>query len=117
MTESYPVTHASFRQSISLVVVLLDQVTRKIYHVERRPSEGGRAVIMDTIDNKDVFGSEWNATTKVHEYGGGAMIVQNGTIYFSHSPDGRVYAFKVGVESEPTAVTPGERSLIDSDSA
>ncbi|KAI9440218.1 hypothetical protein BJY52DRAFT_523058 [Lactarius psammicola] len=60
------------QSSISLVDVLLDPVTHKIYHIERRPSEGGRAVIVDTITNRDIFGSEWNATTKVHEYGGGA---------------------------------------------
>ena len=95
--------------------MLLDSVTRKIYHIERRPSEDGRAVIVDTITNRDVFGSEWNATTKVHEYGGGAAIVHDGTTYFSHSPDGRVYSFEDG--SEPRAVTPGERSPLGSDAA
>ncbi|KAH9031137.1 hypothetical protein EDB85DRAFT_1960134, partial [Lactarius pseudohatsudake] len=38
--------------SISLVDVLLDLVTHKIYHIEGRPSEGGRAVIVDTIATK-----------------------------------------------------------------
>jgi hypothetical protein len=103
---------SSSLQSISLVDVLLDPVTRKIYHIERRPSEGGRAVIVDTIANKDVFGPKWNATTKVHEYGGGAAIVRDGTTYFSHSLDGRVYSFKDG--SEPGAVTPGEHSPLSS---
>lgn len=92
--------------------VLLDPVTRKIYHIERRPSEGGRAVIVDTIDNKDIFGPVWNATTRVHEYGGGAAIVRDGTFYFSHSLDGRVYSLKYG--SEPRAVTPGEHSSLSS---
>ncbi|KAH9073578.1 alpha/beta-hydrolase [Lactarius deliciosus] len=106
-TWSSPITaDALVQSSISLVDVLLDPVTHKIYHIERRPSEGGRAVIVDTIANKDIFGSEWNAATKVHEYGGGAAIVQDGTTYFSHSPDGRVYSFKGG--SEPKAVTPAE---------
>jgi hypothetical protein len=88
--------------------VLLDPVTRIIYHIERRSSEGGRAVIVDTIANKDIFGANWNATSKVHEYGGGSAIVYDGEIFFSHSPDGRVYSVIVG--SEPTAVTPGELS-------
>ncbi|KAH8979089.1 alpha/beta-hydrolase [Lactarius akahatsu] len=106
-TWSSPITaDVLVQSSISLVDVLLDPVTHKIYHIERRPSEGGRAVIVDTIANKDIFGSEWNATTKVHEYGGGAAIVHDGTAYFSHSPDGRVYSFKDG--SEPKAVTPTE---------
>ena len=94
-------------QSISLVDVLFDPVTRKIYHIEGRPSEGGRNVIVDTIANREVFGPDWDATTAVHEYGRGAAIVHDGTIYFSHS-DGRVYSFKNG--SEPRAVTPGEHS-------
>ncbi len=93
----------------------MDSVTHKIYHIERRPSEGGRAVIVDTINNRDVFGSQWNATTKVHEYGGGAAIVHDGTTYFSHSPDGRVYSIKG--ESEPRAITPGEHPSLDSDAA
>ncbi|KAH9055269.1 alpha/beta-hydrolase [Lactarius vividus] len=106
-TWSSPITaDVLVQSSISLVDVLLDPVTHKIYHIERRPSEGGRAVIVDTIANKDIFGSGWNATTKVHEYGGGAAIVHDGTTYFSHSPDGRVYSFKDG--SEPNAVTPAE---------
>ncbi|KAI9436470.1 hypothetical protein H4582DRAFT_1783842, partial [Lactarius indigo] len=71
--------------------VLFDLATQKIYHIERGPSEGGRAVIVDTISNKDIFGPKWNALTKVQEYGGGAAIVQNGTTYFSYSPDGKVY--------------------------
>jgi dipeptidyl aminopeptidase/acylaminoacyl peptidase len=95
--------------------VLFDSVTRKIYHIEGRPSEGGRAVIVDTIANRDVFSSEWSATTRVHEYGGGAAIVHDGTTYFSHSPDGRVYVFEDG--SEPRAVTPGEHFLLFSDAA
>ncbi|KAH9044055.1 alpha/beta-hydrolase [Lactarius deliciosus] len=104
-TWSSPITaDVLVQSSISIVDVLLDLVTHKIYHVEGRPSEGGRAVIVDTIANKDIFGSEWNATTKVHEYGGGAAIVYDGTTYFSHSPDGRVYSLKDG--SEPKAVTP-----------
>ncbi|KAH9073576.1 alpha/beta-hydrolase [Lactarius deliciosus] len=86
--------------------ITADVLVQSIYHVEGRPSEGGRAVIVDTIANKDIFSSEWNATTKVHEYGGGAAIVYDGTTYFSHSPDGRVYSLKDG--SEPKAVTPAE---------
>ncbi|KAI9436571.1 alpha/beta-hydrolase [Lactarius indigo] len=106
-TWSSPITaDVLVQSSISLVDVLLDPVTHKAYHIERRPSEGGRAVIVDTIANKDIFGPEWNATTKVHEYGGGAAIIHDGTTYFSHSPDGRVYSFKDG--SEPKAVTPAE---------
>ena len=86
----------------------MDSETHRIYHIERRPYEAGRAVIVDTIANKGVFGTvtDWNATTKVHECSGSAAIVRDRTIYFSHSPDAKVYSFKDG--SQPNAVTPGE---------
>ncbi|KAI0298164.1 alpha/beta-hydrolase [Multifurca ochricompacta] len=107
-TWSSPITaDALVQSSTPLVDVLLDPVTRVIYHIERRSSEGGRAVIVDTTANKDVFGADWNSTTKVHEYGGGSAIIYDGNIYFSHSPDGRVYSLTVG--SEPKAVTPGRQ--------
>ncbi|KAI9436586.1 hypothetical protein H4582DRAFT_1816501, partial [Lactarius indigo] len=110
-TWSSPITaDVLVQSSTSLVYVLFDLATQKIYHIERGASEGGRAVtIVDTIANKDIFGPKWNAPTKVQEYGGGAAIVQNGTTYFSHSPDGKVYSFKGGSESK--AVTPGATLL------
>lgn len=61
-------------------------------------------MIVDSKSGKDVFGSGWNAKTRVQEYGGGAACVYGGVVYFSHS-DGRVYSLTPG--NEPKAVTPG----------
>ena len=67
-------THAddlpSAPQSISFDAVLVDPVTSTIYHVEKRPSEQGRSVIVETKTNTDVFGAQWDAKSMVHDYGG-----------------------------------------------
>ncbi|KAI0265530.1 alpha/beta-hydrolase [Gloeopeniophorella convolvens] len=105
-TWSSPITaDALVQSSITLLDVLLDPVNRKFYHLESRPPEGGRVVIVETLAKKDVFGGGWDATTKVHEYGGGPAAVFDGTVYFSNKPDGRVYSVAAG--AEPKAVTPG----------
>lgn len=64
---------------------------------------------MNTKTGKDVVGKDWNVRTGVHEYGGAPAIVHNGTLYFSHIKDGRIYRAKEG--EEPEAVTPGEMAF------
>ena len=49
-----------------------------VYWVEGRPSEGGRSVVVRrTADGgiRDVVPAGFNARTRVHEYGGGAYLV------------------------------------------
>ena len=71
--------------------VILDCSTKLPYHIERRPTEGGRCVLVDDITHKDVVGPDWNVRTGVQEYGGGAAIVKDGIVFFSNFGDGRVY--------------------------
>lgn len=102
----FPCSHAlTVGQSITIDDVLVDQVTSDIYHLERRPSEGGRTVVVATSEGHDVFGPKWNARTGVQEYGGGAALVHDGVVYFSEFSDGRVYRVKIGEEPQP--ITPG----------
>ncbi|KAL7412312.1 Alpha/Beta hydrolase protein [Mrakia frigida] len=85
-----------------------------VYHSETRPSEGGRSVIVRTAlegggdgKGKDVFGADWNARSRVHEYGGGAFVVVPDTddVLFSNLKDGRIW--RVARDgTEPVAVTP-----------
>jgi dipeptidyl aminopeptidase/acylaminoacyl peptidase len=80
-----------------------------IYWIESRPSEGGRNVIVRrTADGKtsDVTPPPFNVRTRVHEYGGGAYIVSEGTIYFSNFADQRIYRQTEGSSPEP--LTPGD---------
>ena len=78
-----------------------------VYWVEMRPSEGGRMVIVRrTADGEtvDVTPEPYSARTRVHEYGGGAFLVAQGTVFFSNFADQRIYRQDVGVE--PRAITP-----------
>jgi dipeptidyl aminopeptidase/acylaminoacyl peptidase len=65
-----------------------------IYWLEGRPSEGGRsAIVRRTTDGNiaDVTPPGFNTRTTVHEYGGGAYIVDRGTVYFSNFKDQQLY--------------------------
>lgn len=106
-TWTSPVSAAIVAKSgVSFDDVLVDSKTNAVYHLERRPSEGGRIVLVDSSSKKDVFGKGWNARTGVHEYGGASALVYAGVAYFSNFGDGRVY--KVAGGAEPTPVTPGK---------
>jgi dipeptidyl aminopeptidase/acylaminoacyl peptidase len=64
------------------------------YWMEMRPSEKGRQVIVRrTSDGQtaDVNPSDFNARTRVHEYGGGDYVVHEGTAYFSNFSDQQLY--------------------------
>ena len=70
-----------------------------IYWVEIRPSEEGRHIIVRrTPDGQisDMTPPPLNARSRVHEYGGGAYTVGDGTIYFSNFDDQRIYCQKLG---------------------
>ncbi|TCD67717.1 hypothetical protein EIP91_012014 [Steccherinum ochraceum] len=100
-----PITADSIiENSASIDDVIVDPVTSAIYHIESRPNEGGRNVLIKTEGNTDLFGEGWNCRTGVEEYGGGAATAHNGVIYFSNFKDGRVYALKEG--GQPEAITP-----------
>lgn len=78
-----------------------------VYWIEMRPTEGGRCVVVRrTSDGKteDVRPSPFNARTRVHEYGGGAFAVADGTVYFSNFADQRLYRQEPG--ARPTPITP-----------
>ncbi|KAF8869748.1 Alpha/Beta hydrolase protein [Infundibulicybe gibba] len=84
-----PITAESITKgSIRLADVIVDAATSTVYHIESRPSEAGRNVLVHTTSGRD-------------------PAVHAGTAYFSHYKDGRVYAVGAG-GGEPQAVTPGE---------
>ncbi|GJJ05834.1 hypothetical protein Clacol_000021 [Clathrus columnatus] len=100
-----PITPESLTGSVTRISsVLVDDVTKELYYLESRPSEGGRQVIVKLKDNKDLFGKGWNARTNVHEYGGSCATIHDGVAYFSHVKDNRVYKVKEG--EDPVPVTP-----------
>ena len=84
-----------------------------VYWLEGRPTEGGRYVIVKRMPDgstADLNPAPTNARTRVHEYGGGAEIICDGTVYFSNFSDQRLYrtagmrmASWIGVETASSA--------------
>ena len=79
-----------------------------VWWSESRPTEGGRSVIVRRSADgtvTDVLPPPWNARTRVHEYGGGAWTVSDGTLWFTELTDQRLYRLDPG-DDTPVAVTP-----------
>jgi dipeptidyl aminopeptidase/acylaminoacyl peptidase len=90
---------------IGLGQIVLD--AEDIYWIESRPTEGGRnCIVCRTPDGQitSMTPPNFNARTRVHEYGGGDFVVADGTIYFSNFDDQRLYLQSPG--SAPRPLTP-----------
>ncbi len=107
--------YGSWRSPITLDMIAsgtirLEQVAlegENIYWIEMRPSEGGRCVVVRCSregQSVDLTPSPFNARTTVHEYGGGAFTVNDGTVYFSNFTDQRIYCQEPG--GKPRPITP-----------
>ena len=90
------------RDSVGLGQLALDG--EDIYWVEARPLEEGRHVLVKrTPDGQfhDQTPQPFSVRSRVHEYGGGAYVVADGTIYFSNFADQRLYRQGPGGSPEP----------------
>ncbi len=79
---------------------------RDTYWLEIRPAEGGRHVVVRYTPGglkKELTPVPFDAGDGVHEYGGGAFTVHDGTIYFSNFTDNLVYRQDPG--RAPEAIT------------
>ncbi|HVR88381.1 MAG TPA: S9 family peptidase [Candidatus Limnocylindria bacterium] len=77
-----------------------------LYWIEGRPQEGGRDVLVRRTPDgliTDVIPREFNARTRVHEYGGGAVAVRGATAVLSNFADQRLY--RVDGEVAPVPIT------------
>ena len=85
-----------------------------IYWIEMRPAEGGRNVAVRRNPDgstSDINPAPFNIRTRVHEYGGGSLLVHKGTLYFSNFDDQRLYSQVPG--SKPKALTPADLRYAD----
>lgn len=83
-----------------------------IYWSEGRPEEQGRMVIMRAkVDGgmEDVLPAPWAARSRVHEYGGGAFIVEQGTVYFINDADQDIYRLPLGEAPQRLTAQPSMR--------
>jgi hypothetical protein len=81
---------------------IVDLDDRGLLWIEQRPDEGGRAALMREGAGEVAPG--FNARTRVHEYGGGAVWQHGDTVFVSSFDDSRVHRVDPG--GEPSAVTP-----------
>lgn len=99
--------------SVRFQEIRLDQkpgfVAETVFWSELRFDEGGRYVVCSLNKNEKDFKvwtpKDFNARTKVHEYGGGAFFVYDGAVYFSNFSDQQMYVQK-SPDSSPEAITP-----------
>jgi dipeptidyl aminopeptidase/acylaminoacyl peptidase len=72
--------------------------------LEGRPAESGRVVLMRSErggEPVDAVPNGFNVRTMVHEYGGGAYVVHDGTVFCSNFDDQRLYRIDPGAEPVP----------------
>jgi dipeptidyl aminopeptidase/acylaminoacyl peptidase len=81
-----------------------------LFWIEMRPSEGGRNVIVRRLASGDITDTtpkDYNARTRVNEYGGGDYVVSEGQVFFTNFADQRLYSHSQ--EQQPEAITPAVR--------
>ncbi len=85
----------------------------ELFWLESRPREAGRNVLVrrdsDGVEY-DINPAPFNIRTRVHEYGGGAWLLHDGTLFFSNFEDQQLYKQVIG-ENQPVQLTncPGYR--------
>jgi dipeptidyl aminopeptidase/acylaminoacyl peptidase len=86
---------------------LVDVRPGRVRWAESRAAEKGRTVVVEWADGRlvDVIPQEFNARTRVHEYGGGAVWPHGDSVFFSDFADGRVYR-QDRAGGTPVALTP-----------
>jgi dipeptidyl aminopeptidase/acylaminoacyl peptidase len=78
-----------------------------VWWLEGRAAEGGRVVLVrlgSGGERQDVVPTDFNVRTTVHEYGGGAYCIHEGTAFVSSFDDQRLYRIDPG--AEPVPITP-----------
>ena len=115
MTDTTTAPYGSWKSPITSDLIVSEFVRlaepffdgEDIYWTELRPPNAGRISIVKRAPDgqtTDVTPPEFNARTRVHEYGGGVYIVQEGVIWSSNYDDQRLYRIDPGCE--PVALTP-----------
>ncbi|MCP4158398.1 MAG: hypothetical protein GY757_62440 [bacterium] len=68
--------------------LVMDEEKGEIYWIEGRPDEEGRSVIVKENNDShiDITPTGFSALNSVYDYGGGAMAVSDGTVYFCNEP-------------------------------
>ena len=93
-------------QSISLAGAL--RRPEGLYWLEGRPTENGRLTIVHKPaggEPRDLLPPPWNARSRVHEYGGGAWLIDDAGVFFVNFTDQQIYFLDASTDAEPRALT------------
>ena len=115
MSEQKTAPYGSWKSPITSDLIVAESISvggtdildGVVYWQELRPTEDGRMVVVQrSADRKtiDLTPQPFNARTRVHEYGGHAYTVRDGTLYFSNFSDQRLYRLDPG--ESPRPITP-----------
>ena len=115
MTQQQVLAYGSWKSPITSDLVISEiiglgeiRIDRDdVYWTEMRPAEGGRTVVVKRSADggrQDVTPPGFNVRTRVHEYGGAAWTVSDGTVYFANWQDQRLY--RQAPHQEPRPITP-----------
>ncbi|ORZ09863.1 Alpha/Beta hydrolase protein [Absidia repens] len=107
-----PISAESLTSGASASDVCTDTTTQSVYWCEVIPSENGRGQIFKQSllagDDKPqaLLPLGYNCRSRVHEYGGGGLIVNNGLLLFSNDEDFALYTLNVtDPDAQPRRVT------------
>ena len=81
-----------------------------LYWVENRPRDGGRGVVVRRTGRGQILeltSAAHSVRSTVHEYGGGALAVHNGSTFYVNYADQRIY--RQHGPAAPVALTPETR--------
>jgi dipeptidyl aminopeptidase/acylaminoacyl peptidase len=120
MTNPQIAPYGSWKSSITAELIASGTMTfgqialdgEDVYWVEARPAEGGRNVVVRWTRQggvHDLTPSPFNVRTRVHEYGGGSLVVSGGTVYFVNFADQRICRQQGNGAPEPLTFGAGRR--------
>lgn len=101
MTAAQTKSYGSWESPITADLITTDAVRfmgveaagGSVYILEQRPQEGGRTALVRMQGGKfeELLPLPLNARSRVHEYGGGSVLVAPHAIYFSNDRDQQLY--------------------------
>ncbi len=87
----------------------VDVVGGGVYWLEGKPLEAGRIVLVRRASDttrQELTPKPLSVRTRVHEYGGGAYVVDRSSVFFSNFADQRLYRQDVGADPKPITPEP-----------
>ncbi|MCB1740408.1 MAG: S9 family peptidase [Gammaproteobacteria bacterium] len=92
--------------AVRLAAVHVDQ--RRTVWLEGRPQDGGRGVLVASLDDAepvDLTPAPFSVRSRVHEYGGGAFVIDGDDLWFCNDADQRIHHQRLAPLGVPRPLT------------